>query len=167
MMLCLLHWRRTAASGLLAFLLAWSAALAAAEPEFLPPDQAFRFSHTTTASGERLLNWDIAPGYYLYQQRLKITVGGQPLAGVVWLSEPEEKDDPNFGRVNIFHQQLQLRIPAVAEETLVSYQGLCRGWAVLSADQTADSGQCGGVAAGSDYGNSGCRAGGAGRSNPG
>lgn len=127
MMLCLLHWRRTAASGLLAFLLAWSAALAAAEAEFLPPDQAFRFSHTTTASGERLLNWDIAPGYYLYQQRLKITVGGQPLAGVVWLSEPEEKDDPNFGRVNIFHQQLQLRIPAVAEETLLSYQGCAEG----------------------------------------
>src|SRR5690606_12732237 len=127
MLCCMMSCRRALQAGLALLVMMFAGSVFAAEPEFLPPEQAFRFSHQTTTKGELLLQWDIAPGYYLYQQRLKISAAGQPLAGVRVLSVAEEKDDPNFGRVQIFHKRLQVQLPAPGQELLVSYQGCAEG----------------------------------------
>jgi len=67
----------------LAALLTVTQALAtAAEESFLPPAQAFKFSSQQLCNGTVALNWQIAPGYYLYQKRIKVTdAQNQPLAG--------------------------------------------------------------------------------------
>jgi len=40
----------------------------------LPADQAFIFSASFSHSEEVLAQWQIAPGYYLYQQKLQISL---------------------------------------------------------------------------------------------
>lgn len=41
------------------------------KPDFLPVEKAFVFTSERLDSGETQLFWQIADGYYLYQQRLK------------------------------------------------------------------------------------------------
>jgi len=50
-----------------------NAALAA---EFLDPDQAFRLRAELSSSKTILLNWEIAKGYKLYQDKVKATAEG-------------------------------------------------------------------------------------------
>lgn len=80
-----------------------------AAPEFLPADQAFKASvRVDEQQSPRLLaHWEIAEGYYLYQSRISLKVNGQPLPPE-FLSQSEMKDDPNFGRVAVFHNTLEL-----------------------------------------------------------
>jgi thiol:disulfide interchange protein DsbD len=54
-------------------------------------------------AGAIALRWTIAPGNYLYRESLKATINGRDIA----LTTPagEEKDDPTFGRVEVYHQQ--------------------------------------------------------------
>lgn len=80
-----------------------------AAPEFLPANQAFKASIRVDeqASPRLLVHWDIAEGYYLYQSRISLKVNGQPLQPE-YLSQSEIKDDPNFGRVAVFHNTLEL-----------------------------------------------------------
>ncbi|MGH8426597.1 MAG: protein-disulfide reductase DsbD [Gammaproteobacteria bacterium] len=94
---------------------------------FLPPDQAFRLS----ANGQPAavtLDWKIADGYYLYRSRFKILADTGAI-GAVKFSPGETKDDPNFGRVVVYHHQAALtvpvkQIPADRELRLtVTYQG--------------------------------------------
>ena len=92
-------------------LLALGASLAAAASagRFLPPDQAFRLS----ASGQQTavtLDWKIADGYYLYRSRFKV-VADTGAIGAVQFPPGEVKDDPNFGRVVIYHHQTALTVP--------------------------------------------------------
>ena len=63
---------------LLLFLLAPGLALPAGGPfgggsqdDFLPVDEAFALTVSPQENGATRLHWRIAPGYYLYQQRLQ------------------------------------------------------------------------------------------------
>jgi len=101
-----------------------------ARREFLPPDEAFVFTHEAPAAGQIALNWSIADGYYLYRDKFRVeplspgvTVGELPLpAG-------ETKDDPEFGAVQILRDELNIAAPLVVPpgmtsvELRVSYQG--------------------------------------------
>ncbi|OOV86565.1 protein-disulfide reductase DsbD [Oceanospirillum linum] len=96
------------------------------EDEFLPPEQAFRFSYKQLSDGTLKLHWDIADGYYLYEKRLKlINENKQTLSAVVFLTQAEEKNDPNFGLVQVFHHQLDIEaLPDSKQLQLqLSYQG--------------------------------------------
>lgn len=100
----------------------------AAEPDFLPPDQAFRFSYEQSEQGDVLLHWEIEPGYYLYQQRFRVTDAEKnPLTDLQFLHKPKQKDDPNFGRVAIFHDEVSIRVRPLTDTLLVSYQGCAEG----------------------------------------
>lgn len=100
------------------------AASSAQEEEFLPPEQAFRFGYEQLSDGTVKLHWDIADGYYLYQKRLKLTdENKQPLTDVAFLTQAEEKDDPNFGLVQVFHHQLDVEALPASKMLTVSYQG--------------------------------------------
>ena len=117
--------------------------------EFLPVDQAFQFSQQLTQqqltqqqlsqqqfgqqesglgrAGKQLqLTWRIAPGYYLYEERLKITGQNKQSYDFTLLTQPEVKDDPNFGLVKVFHNQLQLSLDlqrVTGDKLTVKYQG--------------------------------------------
>ncbi|KTG16470.1 MULTISPECIES: protein-disulfide reductase DsbD [unclassified Guyparkeria] len=93
--------------------------------EPLDPEKAFR--PEVTADGSAVfVRFDIVPEYYLYRGRLKAAVSdGATITGAE-LAEGERKDDPNFGTVWVFHDQLdsRLNVEADAPYTLViGYQG--------------------------------------------
>ncbi|MFH3479156.1 protein-disulfide reductase DsbD [Xanthobacter variabilis] len=100
---------------------AGDASAAGAKP--LKADEAFRLSAERTADGTLSLGWQIAPGTYLYRDSLKADRAGAPIQ--LATSPGEEKDDPNFGPVEVYHRQAQATaagLPATGE-LKVSYQG--------------------------------------------
>ena len=48
-----------------------------ANPEFLPPDQAFQFSAESISENKAQLKWTVAPHYYLYHDQFKVTVNNK------------------------------------------------------------------------------------------
>ena len=89
---------------------------------FLPVEQAFNFSVEPQASGETLLRWDIAPGYYLYQQRLQFS--GLPADAYPELPAGLPYSDEFFGDSQIYREHLMLTLPAgVASSIQVGWQG--------------------------------------------
>jgi thioredoxin:protein disulfide reductase len=91
-----------------------------AEEEFLPVAQAFRAS--SQQEGDRWrVHFDIAPGYYLYRDRILLNAED---VRVQFVQASESKLDKNFGRVDIFHHQLDLIIEGNINQPLhLSYQG--------------------------------------------
>lgn len=87
----------------------------------LPVDEAFQF-HTEAWPEGLHLQWDIAPGYYLYREHLAAELlDGTPLAtesgpGVV-------KDDPIFGPTEIYLGSASLLVPATGAPIQVTWQG--------------------------------------------
>lgn len=107
----------------------------AGEEEFLPVEQAFHFKAAPDGKNGLRLEWKIAPGYALYKDRLATGVtrpAGVTLAPLAFASPSAFKQDPSFGRVAVFHDQLKatLRLDAVPAaaagkpvELWVRYQG--------------------------------------------
>ncbi|OYW18564.1 MAG: hypothetical protein B7Z52_04885, partial [Burkholderiales bacterium 12-64-5] len=65
--------RSSLRAALAALVLLWGVAwpVLAAE-EFLQPEQAFRLQVTKSSADQLHLNWTIAPGYYLYRDRMVV-----------------------------------------------------------------------------------------------
>lgn len=103
----------------------------AGQREFLPPDQAFVFSHEFGAAGRLLLNWEIAPGYYLYRDKLAFEALSPGIRlGPATLPAGEAKQDPEFGPVEIYRERSQIAVPietagsqARRASLRVTYQG--------------------------------------------
>ena len=92
------------------------------KPEFLTANQAFVFSSERLASGETRLNWQIAQGYYLYQQRLKFE--GLTANDIPALPVGEAHNDEYFGQQEVYRQGLELIIPASASGRVkIGWQG--------------------------------------------
>jgi thiol:disulfide interchange protein DsbD len=85
----------------------------AAEAEPLTPDQAFQAEVRMDGPDTLVARWTIAPHHYLYREKFKVTLTeGQG----VKLGEPvippgDEKDDEFLGKVRIFHNQVEIRVP--------------------------------------------------------
>jgi len=76
--------------------------------EFLPVEKAFRVSAVAIGPGQLRISWVIAPGYYLYQKRLKVTA----TAPGVQLTQPswpkgEPHTDEYFGTQTVYRGVLQ------------------------------------------------------------
>ncbi|WP_421526055.1 protein-disulfide reductase DsbD [Pseudomonas yamanorum] len=80
------------------------------KPDFLPVGKAFTFTSERLASGETQLYWQIADGYYLYQQRMKF----DGLAEKPTLPQGEAHSDEFFGEQQVYRQGLEVKIPAGA-----------------------------------------------------
>lgn len=94
---------------------------AAANPA--PAEQVFSLTADRDATGMLRLRFGAAPGNYLYRDSLSVKRDGKPLT----LETPagEKKDDPNFGRVEIYHGSVVATL-AVAPATgtiEIGYQG--------------------------------------------
>ncbi len=97
-----------AALGLLA-LQALPARASGSYGRFLPPGQAFMFS-SKAVPGAVELHWKIADGYYLYKRQFKFMPEAGQL-GNVEFPQGDVKNDPNFGKVVVYHHQVTLRVP--------------------------------------------------------
>lgn len=101
---------------------AFSSAFGQQQAEFLPVEKAFALTVEKQANGDTLLHWEIAPGYYLYQQRLGfdgLTAGQQPQ-----LPPGEPYSDEFFGDSEVYRDQLELRVAAAEQQHFtLSWQG--------------------------------------------
>jgi len=77
-------------------------------PDFLPVGKAFTFTSERLESGETQWYWQIADGYYLYQQRMKF----DGLAEKPPLPQGEAHSDEFFGEQQVYRQGLEVKIPA-------------------------------------------------------
>ncbi|MBU1357273.1 MAG: protein-disulfide reductase DsbD [Gammaproteobacteria bacterium] len=97
-----------------------------AEPTFLDAADAFQLKVEAPASpaDALVLRWTIAPGYYLYRDRIE--VASEPVGTAIEVDRPagERKEDPSFGAVDVYHHQVALTVRSATSTALsVSWQG--------------------------------------------
>jgi len=97
--------------------------------DFLPPDEAFRFT-ARVKDGQAALGWVIAPEYYLYKDRIRISTDtpgvklGQPA-----LPKGDPKHDEYFGDTEVYHEVVDVSVPLARSAGIesmslkVTYQG--------------------------------------------
>ena len=100
------------------------------QDQFLPVDQAFVFSATADGGGQVQLDWQIAPGYYLYRHRVSVkTATAGFTLGEIAMPPGKKKTDEFFGDVEVYYDALMAMVPvtrpadASSLEIAVSYQG--------------------------------------------
>jgi thiol:disulfide interchange protein DsbD len=82
-----------------------------AEDDFLPPDQAFRY--TTSSDGrEIVVRWTVQPGYYLYLKRMGLESGDAGVTvGTPVYPKGELHNDEFFGEQIVFRGDFEVRAP--------------------------------------------------------
>ncbi len=83
------------------------------DDDLLPPDQAFRFHASVEDASHLRLQWQVAPGYYMYRDKIKLglkDVEGVAL-GAVNLPPGESKEDEFFGSVQVYHGDVDVLVP--------------------------------------------------------
>ena len=73
--------------------------LGGSEPQFLPVEEAFRVIASPGEDRERVLDWQIADGYYLYRDKFSFALAGAAPLNPPELPLTEVKADPYFGDV--------------------------------------------------------------------
>ena len=123
---------RTGAGWLLALMWALVPLGVARAQEFLPVDEAFQVQARVSQPGQVAVDFKVAPGTYLYRERMEARLEGRPPTPLA-LSTPdgERKHDPTFDKVmEVYHHDVaaSVALPAAqdgaGQETLaVVYQG--------------------------------------------
>ena len=87
--------------------------------EFLEVQQAFRLQ-PRLESGDLLLHWVIADGYYLYKNQLKLQLEVESVMSDAELTLPsgKAKYDQFFGDVEVYYQQLSARASLLNEQAI-------------------------------------------------
>ena len=100
------------------------------EDQFLPVDQAFVLTAIADGGDTVLLDWQIAPGYYLYRHRISVKTATPGFSlGDIALPDGKKKTDEFFGDVEVYYDVLGAKLPVVRTggtssfELAVSYQG--------------------------------------------
>ena len=108
--------------------------VAQAAQEFLEPEQAFKFSVKVLDERTAQINFEIAPGYYLYRERMTVQADGATLGDVV-LPAGKVKFDETFQKeVETWREQVTIRVPVVQAAGPVMLQVTSQG--------CADAGLC-------------------------
>lgn len=98
-------------------------AYALKQEDLLHPDKAFQVSATAIDGNNIRLTWEVAEGHYLYRERLSFTSGNE---GVTLLSDSVSypkgkiKDDPSFGKTEVYHQTFSIDVPLTREGDTLS-----------------------------------------------
>ncbi|MEM9741723.1 MAG: protein-disulfide reductase DsbD [Pseudomonadota bacterium] len=99
------------------------------EPEFLPVEEAFKFSAETDQQGRVVARWQMPDGYYLYRHQFGATAA--PESGLE-LGEPiipagKTKVDEYFGEVEVYYYNAEVSVPVAngrgVQEVAFNYQG--------------------------------------------
>ena len=97
----------------------------------LAPEAAFRMQ-ASYQSGRLTLDWQVEPGYYLYRQSFKVSDVNLGAASFSTLPEGETIEDPFFGEVEIYRQQVETVLnahpnPAGRLSLQIEFQGCAEG----------------------------------------
>jgi thioredoxin:protein disulfide reductase len=91
-----------------------SAPAAHADDDFLPPEQAFKFSAHMADAHTIVVNYAIADGYYMYRERFHFAATGAKL-GEPAIPPGKVKFDDTFQKnVETYHNGVEIRIPVEA-----------------------------------------------------
>ena len=100
--------------GLCCWLLPACFAHAGAPPDLLEPEQAFRFSARALGADAIEVRYQVAPGYYLYRDRLKFAVAPAPAAlGTPEMPAGQRKKDEFFGEVETYRGEVRVKLPVL------------------------------------------------------
>ena len=76
------------------------------EPEFLPPEKAFRVEAAMRDASSAVVRFAPAEGYYLYKEKLAFRADGSDRLSVA-LPPAQSKQDPTFGRTEVYHEPFE------------------------------------------------------------
>jgi len=107
------------------------------EDDIPTPEQAYQLSATVEQADRIRLNWQIAPGTYLYQDKIGVTLqSGEGVQLGQFQLPPAEikqnalKPDGSFGDLPVYHNEIDLPLPLIRSsgdatdiELQVNYQG--------------------------------------------
>jgi thiol:disulfide interchange protein DsbD len=107
---------------------------AAAADDFLDPEKAFRFGVSALDASSLEVRFDIAPGYYMYRERLQFSAEGATL-GAPELPQGKVKFDATFQKdVETYRDVLRIRVPVTQAGATFKLQ--------VSSQGCADKGLC-------------------------
>lgn len=95
----------------LLLLLLCSIATARAQEDLLEPEKAFVFSARMLDADQLEARFRVAPGYYLYRDKISFTAEGEVQLGQPAMPAGKIKEDEFFGRVETYRGDLRIRIP--------------------------------------------------------
>lgn len=96
---------------LLSLLLLFSA-FSYAENDLLPADEAFSFK-AKVVNDEIILNWDIAQGYYLYKEKIKISSDYSTQLDTAKFPLAKIKNDEFFGKIGVYRNNVVVAVPVL------------------------------------------------------
>lgn len=81
-------------------------------PELLEADQAFRLFVVETTGDSVVLGWQIAAGYYLYRERIRVETSDSDPVRLLGVELPpgEEKQDEFFGLMQVYYEAVEARV---------------------------------------------------------
>ncbi|UCV10176.1 protein-disulfide reductase DsbD [Dechloromonas denitrificans] len=80
--------------------------------EFLDPAVAFKPSARALDGQTVEVTYAIAKGYYLYRHAFRVAVEGEAATlGELQIPKGKEKDDENFGKVEVYYKTVAIRVP--------------------------------------------------------
>ncbi len=106
----------------------------------LQPEKAFAIS-SQQVDGKLAIIWNISENYYLYQDKISITLAGNDITSRGELPKAKLKDDPLFGSTYVYYGQVSVMVKlpqaAAGDVLTVGYQGCWEG-GVCYPPQTTD-----------------------------
>ncbi|HWT14178.1 MAG TPA: protein-disulfide reductase DsbD [Patescibacteria group bacterium] len=101
------------------------------EKDLLPVDDAFRLEAEAVTPGWIEFRWKVAPGYYLYKERIKVVLAEEATfkANPLHLPPGKIKEDQFFGRMETYRDSVTAKLTGAAADGVtllrfkVSYQG--------------------------------------------
>jgi thiol:disulfide interchange protein DsbD len=115
---------------LLSLLLLPTVLLAQQDASLLPVTEAYKLTAQIVTPGTVQLHWTIAPDYYLYRGRIKISADPSVSLGAPQLPDGAKHDDPYLGPVETYHNSIDASVPyslngpaPSAIQLSVQYQG--------------------------------------------
>lgn len=119
-------------------------ALGANEPELLEQERAFQLSARRKDLKTVELHFKIADGYYMYRGRFKFAV--EPTAsaklGKATLTKGNMKQDPTFGRTEIYRDSVRILLPIASMDKLVTLADVEPVRLKVTSQGCADAGVC-------------------------
>lgn len=115
---------------------------------FLTPEAAFKLNLSTIDANNIQANFTVAPGHYLYRERVKFTVQSPADVKVTEITLPkgEIKEDANFGKQEVYHHDFKanIKLAAAGNKSVIinasfqgcSEKGLC--YAPIKTSTTVD-----------------------------
>lgn len=79
--------------------------------DLLPVDEAFAMNARFDKPNELTVAWQIAPGYYLYRDKLTVAATGRIDLGAPSLPAGTPHTDDSFGDVEVFRDYVELKVP--------------------------------------------------------